>query len=148
SNPAYFEMTVPTASPGWMAWSGISALNAGISVMTADFNGDGKLDAAEVSYSESLSVFLGNGDGTFNSPIAYAAGNVGGVVADFNNDGIPDLATTDCGSAGCQYFGDFQILLGNGDGTFRSLPSVSLGFVPGVPIAGDFDRDGKLDLAV
>ena len=74
------------------------------SVATADFNGDGKLDLAVGYYSVppshtlegSLSVMLGNGDGTFQNPSTYtASGPVTGVLPmDLNGDGLLDLALT------------------------------------------------------
>jgi len=114
-----------------------------------DFNKDGKLDIAFGNPFGQIGIMLGNGDGTFQSPIFY---NVGDqtyftfVVGDFNNDGNTDIvvqqnALTNTG---------FSILLGNGDGTFQS-PQVLLqgGLFPGgVFMAADFNNDGLLDLSV
>ena len=68
--------------------------------MAADFNGDGKLDLAMANQNDgTVSILLGNGDGTFQPPA-----NVGGfitptwiAVGDFNGDGKLDLAVTDGG---------------------------------------------------
>jgi hypothetical protein len=69
------------------------------------------------------------------------------VTGDFNGDGIPDLATVDG-----NYFeglpGDVTILLGNGDGTFRSAPTLTAGNSPWSIAIGDFNGDGKADLAI
>src|SRR5262245_54457551 len=73
---------------------------------------------------------------SFTPAGSYAVGQYSGVVlsADFNNDNFPDLAT-----------GNGDVLLGNGDGSFRPAPNPVTG---GSSLAvGDFDRDGNLDLA-
>jgi hypothetical protein len=74
---------------------------------TADFNGDGKSDLV-IAVSNGISILLGNGDGTFRSPVHYSI-NFGGStgVADVNGDGNLDLIFT-----------SGAVLLGNGDGTF------------------------------
>ncbi len=114
---------------------------------SADFNGDGSLDAALlVSASNGTGgengvlVFLGNGDGTFQPFKFFATSNAGAeclVVGDVNGDGRIDLMAS--GPDGT------SVLLGNGDGTFAA-PVQSAG--GGCPLAiGDFNLDGKLDIA-
>ncbi len=66
-----------------------------ISVAVADFNGDGRLDLAVANQlSDDVSVFLGNGDGSFQAPRTFPAGSFAWSMAagDFNRDGRPDLA--------------------------------------------------------
>ena len=112
--------------------------------MAADFNGDGKLDLAMANQNDgTVSILLGNGNGTFQPPA-----NVGGfitptwiAVGDFNGDGKLDLAVTDGGSA------SVAILLGNGDGTFAIGTALSTNQFPVYVVTGDFNGDGKLDLA-
>jgi hypothetical protein len=140
------------------------------SVAIADFNGDGVLDVALlntcvdvncVSAGGSISLFFGNGDGTFStgSTIALTQGAYGGnpavlVAGDFNNDGNIDLAALGCVS-GCPSGGlgpgvVVSTLLGNGNGTFQSPSITAVGTVDGVTaaVAADFNQDGILDIAV
>jgi hypothetical protein len=113
------------------------------SIITADFNRDGNLDMAATSAEGNVSVFLGNGDGTFRSQVDYVVGNgVAIAVADFNGDGFLDLAVAD------SLAGTVDILLGNGDGTFQSHIDYPVGSGPQAVAVGDFNGDGKLDLAV
>jgi hypothetical protein len=114
----------------------------------ADFNGDGKLDLATVAnQSYSVAILLGNGDGTFQERQLrlgdYFAYSVS--VGDFNGDGKADLAIQDeeCDGEYCSASTD--IYLGNGNGTFRASQSTYAGYDPAV--AGDFNGDGKQDLA-
>jgi hypothetical protein len=67
------------------------------------------------------------------------------AAADFNGDGIPDLAVVDDGNGS---FGDIAVLIGNGDGTFRAPQTFSTGRSPSEVVVTDFNRDGVLDLAV
>jgi hypothetical protein len=118
----------------------------GQTVAVGDFNADGKLDLAVVNWGGTVSILLGNGDGTFKTQVAYSAGEFPAslAVADFNGDGIPDLAIFNANI----YNGYLSVLPGNGDGTFgapiSSYLNVSNAFFIGV---ADFNGDGKLDLA-
>jgi hypothetical protein len=87
---------------------------------------------------------LGNGDGTFQAAVEYpASGPLYSVaVADFNHDGIPDLALANGGS------NSVSVLLGNGDGTFRAAVDYPAGALPTSVAVGDFDHDGIPDLVV
>jgi hypothetical protein len=114
-----------------------------------DFNHDGHLDLALGNQvGSTLSVLLGNGDGSFQRPSAYAVGptQAGIVVSDFNGDGRPDLAVANEGDGYGN--GSVTVLLGKGDGTFGAPVSFAAGFIPDAIVAGDFNDDGHIDLAV
>ena len=116
-------------------------------LVVADFNGDGIEDLAvenSNSGSGSISILLGNGDGTFNASTVVVSGIISPadlVEADFNGDGIPDLAFVNGGVPS-----SVVVLLGNGDGTFKTLPAVSTpGYLTYIAV-GDFNQDGKPDI--
>ena len=111
----------------------------------SDLNHDGKLDLVVANYaSNTVSVALGNGDGTFQPAWFYGVGKTptSVVIKDFNRDGHADIAVANRSST------NVSILLGLGDGTFQPALSVGAVDTPGVMAAGDFDGDGKMDLAV
>jgi len=118
---------------------------APLGMALADLNGDGKLDAVASSYANgTVSVLLGNGDGTFQPAQSFFAGARASSVAigDFNGDNIPDLAVGHfTGSATT-----VSVLLGNGDGTFQGPMDYTVGKQPIRVITADLNGDGILDL--
>lgn len=115
-------------------------------VVTGYFNNDTVLDLAVANNSDStVSVLLGNANGTFNGAVNYATGSgpLSVAVGDLNSDGNPDLATANAA--------DVSVLLGNGDGTFGTpikIDFTGLGSNPSSVAVGDFNGDGKMDLGV
>jgi uncharacterized repeat protein (TIGR01451 family) len=127
----------------------VSALRNPLGIAAGDFNGDGKIDIAFVNNgANNVSVLLGNGAGGFSAAPGspFVAGNhpESVVVADFDLDGIPDLAVANYES------NNVTLLLGESGGRFGAAASspVTAGSGPVSLSAADFDGDGYPDLAV
>ena len=116
-------------------------------VVATHLNGDGKLDlAVETSFSltQRVSVLLGNGDGTFQPRVDYSFSGLSQPnaiqVSDFNNDAKTDVVVVNGSGA--------TVFLGNGDGTLGTPANYGgSNFATSVAV-GDFNADGKIDLAV
>jgi hypothetical protein len=125
----------------FQAGASYSHFNADVqSVAVGDFNGDGKADLAL----NSGNILLGNGDGTFQSPgwyIPNPARWVAVAVGDFNGDGHLDLAFTNPYTAG-----GLDVVLSNGDGTFRPTVSYTIEGYPDSVAVADVNGDGIPDL--
>jgi hypothetical protein len=120
-----------------------------VALVAGDFNSDGDADiAVAIPSSGSVSILLGNADGTFQKPVSYNVPLYVSTLAigDFNNDGKIDLVTAD--STTVIGGGNVGVLLGNGNGTFQPVIKSPCGSLPYTVAAGDFNRDGKLDVAV
>jgi len=115
-----------------------------VAVASGDVNRDGKADLVVSNlYSPSVSVLLGNGDGTFRNQMVTSlrAQAMDVALADFNRDGILDLATANVQSA------SVSVMLGRGDGTFGSPTDYRTPARPNKLAIADLNRDGYLDIA-
>jgi hypothetical protein len=119
------------------------------SVAIGDLDGDGTPDLAVVNSFDgtggnSVSVLLGNGDGTFQARQDFATGSrpISVAIGDLDGDGTPDLAVANNDSH------TVSVLLGNGDGTFQARQDFATGFRPISVAIGDLDGDAMSDLAV
>ena len=134
-----------------------------LGVPAADLNGDGFLDIVTGNYLSSetvtlsdgsvlktgtVSVLLGNGDGTFQAARNFTTGDgaLWPVIAEVNGDDIPDIIT------GNYRAGTVSVLLGhddgtgNGDGTFETQPEIRVGGTPAFVSVADVNGDGRLDI--
>src|SRR5262245_40222459 len=149
------DRTVPTFLPAVTLPVGVDPR----AVTVADFNNDGKPDLVVVNAGpsstttqSSLSVLLGNGDGSFRPAVTTnilngGAGNGNAqsvAVGDFNGDGQTDVALNTSGSPSNPAV---EVMLGKGDGSFQPNHLIlPVGAIPLSVAAGDFDHNGALDL--
>jgi hypothetical protein len=121
-------------------------------VLTGDFNHDGKADYITANVDpNTVSVVLGKGNGKFFD-IGSAIPTKGKystqiIAADFNNDGIPDLAQVNTGVVG-DLGNTISVLLGKNGGGFQAARTFNVGTQPAGLAAVDFNHDGRLDLVV
>ena len=142
--------TLPTPSHG-----GVSGMVA------ADFNHDGKMDAAVIREDGALDIFLNTGSFSLLASAPPASENASAVqfgsgiaaiyAADLNGDSFPDLIAVD------EFNSAIIIWMGNGDGTFKSAVSYPVSLSSGanwangnggILMIGDFNKDGLPDLAI
>jgi FG-GAP-like repeat len=117
------------------------------SVALSDLNGDGKIDLVVTNggpMSNAVSIWIGNGDGTFQSPTDYRSGRrpLGVSFADFNNDRIRDLLVIN-GERD-----SFSTFLGNGNATFQAGHDSGANAGPNYGLARDFNGDRRTDVAI
>jgi hypothetical protein len=116
-------------------------------IIVADFNGDHIPDIATVNGdTNTVSILINNGDGTFRSHLDFATGpGPSGLAAvDWNKDGKMDLVVSNGGADAAH---SVSILLGNGDGTFQPHHDIAGAPNAGSIAVGDFNRDGNPDIA-
>lgn len=127
-------------------------------VVVADVNGDGWLDAITVNGQTNLpatagtiSVYLNlgvNAPGTFDVPVSYPTGSPGSLhlcAADFDGDGVSDVATTSVVN------NQVSVLRGQNGGSFAApslVPILSTGGAQSSIACRDLNGDGAADLVV
>jgi hypothetical protein len=119
-----------------------------LSIIAADLRKDGRTDLLVGEFGGTgVAVLLSNGNGTFEQPVVYTAGTPLGVaVADMNGDGKPDIVAATSGKAADS--GLVDVLLGNGNGTFRKAQQYPAGEFPRAIAIADFNDDHLPDVAI
>ncbi|MFZ0821404.1 MAG: FG-GAP-like repeat-containing protein [Candidatus Acidiferrales bacterium] len=145
------------SSPTLISNAGLSSQPPVTAMAAGDFNCDGKTDLAfAIGNGSEVLVFSGNGAGTFNSPplsifVGLGADPVALAVADFNGDGLPDIAVLNQGN------NEVGILINNANASACPAAPLSFATLAGYPTGltqpigmtvGDFNNDGKPDIAV
>ena len=117
-----------------------------VQVKLADLNGDGKLDIVTTNNNGTISALLNKGKGLYGTATGFASGTgaypSAFALGDFNNDGKVDIVVGDFPAS------NLELLRGNGDGTFQFPVALSSPVRPGTLLAADFNRDGRLDMAI
>lgn len=130
-------------------YSTVSSGSEPMAAIFQDFNGDGRIDLASLNGTNTVSIMLGQANAAFAPPVNYPIGNspYAFIAADLRKDKRIDLITVNIPN-GIDAPGTISVLLGNGDGTFAAHVDYDVGDYPTGVVAGDFNDDGKIDLAV
>ncbi len=140
------NMYVAASDASFASGTSNAVLNLPEDLVSADFNKDGNLDLAIVSFSDdAVSILLGNGDGTFDAKTDYPTGSgpMGLAVGDMNADGYFDLVVANYQD------NTVAVLLNDAAGGFGAPDAYTTAHdAPNQIVLGDFDSDGALDVAV
>ncbi|WP_088890922.1 FG-GAP-like repeat-containing protein [Leptolyngbya ohadii] len=145
------SLLLGTGTGSFTAGGTLTVATRPISVVTGDFNGDTRPDLATVGSNENLVTVLLNGAGGFGIPTNFSIGinPTSLITADFNGDGKLDIATTNAATDSPSPTGvnTIAVALGSGTGSFLNPTPFGAGVDPYALTVGDFNNDGKLDIA-
>jgi hypothetical protein len=118
-------------------------------IAIGDFNNDSRLDIVVTNYfGDNIGIFLGYDSGTFSNITTYPTGSNSGpwsvAIGDFNNDNRLDIVAANVNA------NNLGVFIGYGNGTFAIMIHYSTGSLSGPTsvVVADFNKDGRLDLAV
>jgi Flp pilus assembly secretin CpaC len=140
-NPTFTQAgTPPTGSP-------IAVGKSPVAIATGDLNNDSHPDLVVVNQTDNtVSVLLGNGDGTFtaatNSPLPTGQAPTAVTISDFNADGNPDIAVTD------PQTDSVSVFLGIGQGLFAPAFELPVGSNPTAILSAALSGASLSDVAV
>ncbi len=145
------------STPGLRSATGRQQFSLGGQLLSADLRGNGKVDLimldalasatspGDCLFGGGISVFLGNGDGTFADPTSYGTGQyaVSAAIGDMNGDGLPDLLVKN------ELAASYSVLLNAGSGKFSaSVTYKAPEAIDGNFLIGNLNGDGMLDVAI